>query len=134
MPGKPAAATAATDLYPNVSARYPARHPARLAAGSDLPGPAEVGVVVDLDPVDNPDRRHTDLPAPVGELLVAVLVVQAGIAPPGGLQRVRERAGGAGLDQGGADVLAVRGRGVHLLGDPRQQPRPSSTTFISSSA
>src|SRR5438552_3843336 len=96
--------------------------PARLAVGGDLPGPTQVSVVVDLDPVDRvADRRRRDPAAPVGEFLIAVLVVPAGVAPPGGLQRVGERPGGRGLDEGGADVLAVRARRVHLLGDVLQQ-------------
>src|SRR3712207_8988563 len=62
---------------------------------------------------------HDALPiseAAVDELLVAVLVVQVGVAPPGGLQRRGQRFGRGRLDQGHADVLAVGGLGRHELG------------------
>src|SRR5207344_1236034 len=107
LPGRPAADSGGWPGQARPVCRaLPCAPPARLAAGSDLPGPAQIGVVVDLHPVDRrPDRRRGDLPATVGQLLIAVLVVQAGVAPPGDLQRVGERPGGAGLDQGGPDVL-----------------------------
>ncbi len=50
-------------------------------------------MVVDLDPLDRVDRRDADVPAAVGELLEAVLVVELRVAPPGGLERVGERGG-----------------------------------------
>ena len=68
------------------------------------------------------DRRDADPPAAVGELLEAVLVVETGIAPPGGLERLGQPAGGLGLDQRDADVLALRGRGVERLVDPVHEP------------
>src|SRR5207344_1266135 len=107
LPGRPAADSGGWPGQARpVRRALPRAPPVRLAAGSDLPGPAQIGVVVDLHPVDRrPDRRRGDLPATVGQLLIAVLVVQAGVAPPGDLQRVGERPGGAGLDQGGPDVL-----------------------------
>src|SRR5438034_11698150 len=85
------------------------------AAGPDLPGPAQVIVVVHLDPVDGTDRCDRDLAATVGQFLVAVLVVQPWIALPGGLQRIGQRRRGTGLDQRGPDVLAVGERRVHPL-------------------
>src|SRR5579875_3968850 len=94
----------------------------RLAAAGDLAGTAQVIVIVDLHPVHGPDRRDGDLAATVGELLVAVLVVQAGIAAPGRLQRAGQRGGGTRPDERRADVLAVSPRGVHLLRDPGEQP------------
>ena len=64
------------------------RDHAASAAARDLPRAGEVGVVVDLDPVDAADRRDADAPAAVGELLEAVLVVEPRVALPGGLERV----------------------------------------------
>ena len=63
-------------------------------------------MVVDLDPLDVADGGHVDREAAVDELLVAVLVVEVGVALEGGLQRVGELVGGLGLDEGDADVLA----------------------------
>ena len=51
----------------------------------------EVGVVVDLDPLEAADRRDADPPAAVGVLLEAVLVVELRVAPPGRLERVGQR-------------------------------------------
>ena len=65
--------------------------PGGSAAARDLPRPGEVDVVVDLYPLDRTDRSDAHAPAAVGELLEAVLVVQRRIAPPGRLERVRER-------------------------------------------
>src|SRR3954451_21519250 len=42
----------------------------------DLPRLLEVPVVVDFDPRDGPDRRDANVPASVGVLLEAVLVVE----------------------------------------------------------
>ena len=75
-------------------------------------------MVVDLHPVDLADGSDPDLSAPVGELLVAVLVVQRGVPAPGRLQRLGQRRRGLRADERGPDVLAVRQRGIHQLGDP----------------
>src|SRR3954465_3980947 len=95
---------------------------ASSASNRDLARSLQVGVVVDLDPLDVTDRRRSHAAAAVGELLEAVLVVELGVAPPGGLERVGERRGGLGLDQRQADVLALRGRRVERLVDPVEQP------------
>src|SRR6185437_12909406 len=92
--------------------------PGSQTAGRDLAGAAEVVVVVDLYPLDLADGRHPDEGAAVGEFLVAVLVVQRGVPAPGRLEGVGERGRGGRVDERGADVLAVRLRGVHQLGDP----------------
>ena len=75
-------------------------------------------MVVDLHPLDLADGRHPDRASPVDELGEAVLVVQRGIATPGGLEGRGERRRGGGPDEGGADVLAVSQRGIHQLADP----------------
>src|SRR6202034_3429214 len=102
--------------------------PARLAVTSNLltvtgnlPRPAQVSVVVDFHPVDHADRHRSDLPAPVREFLVAVLVIEPGVAAPRCLECVSQRHRGRGLDERRADVLAVGLRRVHLLRDPAQQ-------------
>ena len=86
-------------------------------------------------PRQRPDRGDPHrCAAGVDQLLVAVLVVEVGVALEGGLQGVGQRIGRTGLDQGRADVLAVRLGGVHQLGDPAHPAGLSRTTFISSSA
>lgn len=74
-------------------------------------------MVVDLDPGHLADRLHVDPQAAVDHLLVAVLVVQLGVALVGGAQRVGEVGGGGGVDHGEADVLAGRLGRLHQLGD-----------------
>src|SRR4051812_12972131 len=56
------------------------------APGSHLPRLREVGVVVDLDPLDAADRGHAHPATSVGELLEAVLVVELRVALPGRLE------------------------------------------------
>ena len=63
----------------------------RVSSGTRPPGPARGRVVVDLDPLDDADRRDADAAAAVGELLEAVLVVELRVAPPGRLERVGQR-------------------------------------------
>src|ERR1019366_117309 len=79
-------------------------------------------VVVNFYPVDSTDRGDRDMTPPVGELLVAIFVVQAGIAPPGRFQSVRKRCSSSRGDQRRADVLALRLRRIDLLIDSGQQP------------
>src|SRR5262249_47350640 len=88
----------------------------------DPAGFLQVVVVVDLGPPARAEPCGRDLAAAVHELLVAVLVVEVRVALPGGLQRVGERSGRGRLQQRGADVLTVRARRVHELGDTRQVP------------
>jgi hypothetical protein len=76
-------------------------------------------VRVHLDPVHRSDRRRADVAAALRELLKAVLVVERGIPLPGRLERVRERSGGASLDQRDADVLSGRSREGRFLADLR---------------
>ncbi len=78
-------------------------------------------MIVDLDPLDVPDRRDGDRAAAVGQFLEAVLVIQRGVTAPGGVQRRRERLRRGGSDERRADVLCVGLRGVHQLADPRDQ-------------
>src|ERR1700683_764975 len=94
---------------PAALASRPRRGP-RSAAGGYLPGPAEILVVVDLHPVDLADGRDRDRAPPVGQFLEAVLVVERGIAAPGGLERRRQRFRGGRVDERRADVLAVGSR------------------------
>src|SRR3954451_15015446 len=42
--------------------------PCGSAAARDLPRTGEIGVIVDLDPLDGADRRGPDAPAAIGEL------------------------------------------------------------------
>ena len=77
-------------------------------------------MVVDLHPLDLADGRHPDEGAAVGEFLVTVFVVQRGIPAPGRLEGIGEGGRRGRIDERGADVLAVRLRGVHQLGDPGQ--------------
>ncbi len=78
-------------------------------------------MIVDLDPLDVPDRRDSDRAAPVGQFLEAVLVIQRRVTTPGGVQRRRERLRRRRSDERRADVLTVGLRRVHQLGDPRDQ-------------
>ena len=71
--------------------------------------------------------RPSDVPADAGQSadpaarlrvpLVAVLVIQVGVAFPGRLKRVGQRRDRGALDEAGADVLPVRRRRVHQLCD-----------------
>src|SRR3954469_1611277 len=90
---------------------------ARSASDRDLTCPLQIGVVVDLDPLDVADRRGAHAAAAVGELLEAVLVVELRVALPGRLERAGEVAGRFGLDQREADVLALRGGRIERLVD-----------------
>src|ERR1700683_2780113 len=91
-----------------ISLLRPRRLAARLAAAGDCPGPLQIGVVVDLDPVNRPDGRGEHRAAPPGELGEAVLVVQARVTPPGGLESVGQPDRPRGRDPGHAPVLAAR--------------------------
>src|SRR6266566_3664844 len=95
--------------------------PHASAPGRDLTRPAQVVVVVDLDPLHRTYWCHRDSPAAISEFLVAILVEQPRITPPRCLESVRERRGRRRLDERDADVLRVRAHRIHLLGDPRQQ-------------
>ena len=53
----------------------------RARRHAHLPGSLEILVRVDLDPLDLADLGDADLEATVGELLVAVLVVELRVAP-----------------------------------------------------
>ena len=81
-------------------------------------------MIIDLNPVDRPDRRDGDLAAPVSEFLVAVFVIEARVPPPGRLQGGGERRRGGSLDERGADILAVGGGRIELLVDRGQQAAP----------
>src|SRR3954447_10446133 len=93
----------------------------RSAPGGHLSRLLEVGVVVDLDPLDAADRGHADAAAAVGELLEAILVVELRVALPGRLERLGELLRGPGVDQRQADVLALGGRRVERLVDAVEQ-------------
>src|SRR3954467_1522325 len=82
------------------------------ASNRALPGALQVRVVVDLHPLDLADRRSAHAAAAVGELLEAVLVVELGVAPPGGFEGIGQALGRLGLDQREAYVLALRGGGI----------------------
>src|SRR4029453_16626383 len=88
-----------------------------LAAARDLPSPGQIGVVVALPPLDLPNSGHSNLTPPIDELLITVLIVQFGVAPPGRLERIGQGRRGGRLDQRGADVLAVRLRRIQPLVD-----------------
>src|SRR4051794_21372326 len=93
-----------------VSSGTPA--PGCSALDRHLAGSLQVGVVVDLDPLDVADRRRADSAAAVRELLEAVFVVVLGVAAPRRLERFGQRLGCLGLDQREPDVLALRRPGI----------------------
>src|SRR5262249_50273008 len=97
------------------------RRACALVAASELPRLAEVVVVVDLAPVDRADRGRADRAAAVHELLEAVLVIELGIALPGGLERLRQTLRRRGLDQREPDVLTTTLSHRHLLRDPAHE-------------
>ena len=64
-------------------------------------------MVVDLDPVDLPDGGHVDGEAAVDQFLVAVLVVQVGVALEGRLERVGQFRGRLALDDGEVSTFQI---------------------------
>ncbi len=103
------------------------------AAASDLPCAREVGVVVDLGPVDRADRRDADPAAAVGVLLVAVLVVELRVA----LERRLSAAASGPAAAGSISVSPMyspwEAAGSSALLMRVMRPSPASCTFISSS-
>src|SRR5699024_1576227 len=88
-----------------------------LVTACQLPCPGEIGMIVDLDPVDGTDGREAYLPARIDERLITILVVQRRIVRPGLFERCGQPSGCARLDQAGTDVLARGGSGIEGLVD-----------------
>ena len=91
-------------------------------------------VVVDLDPLDRADRGDADLPAAVGELLEAVLVVELRVALarwPAARRRGRSAAAGSISVTPMYSPCAVAGSSALLMRS--RCPSPVTWTFISSS-
>ena len=107
--------------------RQRACRPSGSAAARDLPRPREVGVVVDLDPLDRRRsapcpraRRGRRTPGSRPRSRAAGRAARSPRAP----RRARSR--GLRLDQREPDVLALRGGRVERLVDPVEQPLVAS--------